>query len=104
MADDSPSKNGHSALLDALRHPLRRDILRVMRRSEQRISPRQIADTLGEPLSDVGYHCRTLKNSGAIELVGQQQVRGAIQNFYCVTVSEPWALKLLDEDEGAGGK
>lgn len=104
MADQSPSKDGHGALLDALRHPLRRDILRLMRREEQQISPRQIADTLGEPLSDVGYHCRTLKNSGAIELVGQQQVRGAIQNFYCVSVDEPWALKLLDDEEDARGK
>ena len=99
MADHSPSKDGHSALLDALRHPLRRDILRAMRRSGQKVSPRQIAETLGEPLSDVGYHCRALKSCGAIQLVGQEQVRGAIQNFYRVTVHESWALTLLDEDE-----
>ena len=43
----------------SLKHELRRRILRVMS-NEVPVSPRQLADLLGELLSNVSYHVRVL--------------------------------------------
>lgn len=62
-------------------HPLRRRIWYAM--AEQRpISPRELADILREPVNDVAYHVRRLRDLGIIELAGTQPVRGATQHFY----------------------
>ncbi|MFT3863019.1 MAG: helix-turn-helix domain-containing protein [Solirubrobacterales bacterium] len=81
-------------LLVALRHPLRRKILRTMAVRE-RISPRQISDELREPLSNVSYHVRVLADCGAVTLVDTAPVRGSMQHFYSAAIDEPWALEVL---------
>ena len=97
-------------LLIALRHPLRREILRAMAAQDQ-ISPRQISNELRQPLSNVSYHVRVLANCGTVKLVDTAPVRGSMQHFYSTTIDEPWALKVLglgedgrpapgDDDEG----
>jgi DNA-binding transcriptional ArsR family regulator len=69
-------------------HPLRRRIWYAM--AEQRpISPRELADELGEPVNDVAYHVRRLRDLGVIELAGTRPVRGATQHFYR-TVRRPY--------------
>ena len=68
-------------LLIALRHPLRRQILRTMA-AQDPISPRQISDELREPLSNVSYHVRVLADCGAVTLVDTAPVRGSMQHFY----------------------
>ena len=80
---------------------MRRAILRTVRTHPEGVSPKQIGIELGEPLSDTGYHCRVLRDCGAITLVRQQPVRGAIQNFYRFTASEPWVLHVLEEEGGS---
>ncbi len=65
-------------------HPLRRRIWYAM--AEQRpISPRELADELNEPVNDVAYHVRVLRDTGVIELAGTRPVRGATQHFYRTT-------------------
>lgn len=65
-------------------HPLRRRIWYAM--AEQRpISPRELADELNEPVNDVAYHVRVLRDMGVIELAGTRPVRGATQHFYRTT-------------------
>jgi DNA-binding transcriptional ArsR family regulator len=62
-------------------HPLRRRIWYAM--GEQRpISPRELADDLGEAVNDVAYHVRRLRDLGIIEPAGTRPVRGATQHFY----------------------
>jgi hypothetical protein len=61
-------------------HPLRRRIWYSM--SERPISPRELADKLHEPVNDIAYHVRVLRDMGVIELAGTQPVRGATQHFY----------------------
>jgi DNA-binding transcriptional ArsR family regulator len=61
-------------------HPLRRRIWYAM--SEHPISPRELADQLHEPVNDVAYHVRVLRDMGVIELAGTRPVRGATQHFY----------------------
>jgi hypothetical protein len=91
-------------LLVALRHELRRRILRAMFDDDaETISPRRLSQQLHEPLSNVSYHVRILADCGAIELVDTEPVRGSMQHFYSPTVEEPWALAVLGLDPSGGG-
>jgi DNA-binding transcriptional ArsR family regulator len=94
-------------LLIALRHPLRRRILRTMAEQDP-ISPRQISDELRQPLSNVSYHVRVLADCGAVTLVDTEPVRGSMQHFYSSTIEEAWALAVLglseNGEEPTGGK
>jgi DNA-binding transcriptional ArsR family regulator len=85
-------------LLVALRHPLRRQILRTMA-AQDPISPREISDELREPLSNVSYHVRVLADCGAVTLVDTAPVRGSMQHFYSPAIDEPWALAVLGLSE-----
>jgi DNA-binding transcriptional ArsR family regulator len=76
-------------------HPLRRRIWYAMAEARP-ISPSELADELGEPVNDVAYHVRRLRDMGIIELAGTQPVRGATQHFYRA-VQRP----QLDNDEVA---
>lgn len=93
------NRSDDNDLLLALRHPLRRQILRRMS-GEEAISPREIASGLDKPLSNVSYHVRVLADCAAISLVSTKPVRGSMQHFYCATVKAPWALQVLAQAEG----
>ena len=92
-------------LLTALGHPLRREILRAMADGKA-VSPRELSDVLGQPLSNVSYHVRVLVQSGAVTLVRTRPTRGSIQHFYRNAVQAPWAREVLGlgktYSEGAG--
>jgi len=85
-------------LLSALRHPLRRRILRAMA-GKQAISPRELSTILRQPLSNVSYHVRVLAECSAVALVRTKDVRGSLQHFYRSTVKERWALEVLRLDK-----
>src|SRR5882757_7941262 len=85
----SEGNTDDNELLIALRHPLRRQILRAMVEQDP-ISPRQISDELHEPLSNVSYHVRVLADCGAVTLVDTTPVRGSMQHFYSPSIEEPW--------------
>lgn len=86
------------ALLTALKHPLRRGILREMQDGTQ-VSPRELAMSLEEPLSNVSYHVRVLADCGAVRLVRTKQVRGSTQHFYRSAVDAKWVKAALDGGE-----
>lgn len=90
----SLNRSDDNDLLVALRHPLRRDILRAMA-GEDGISPREISAALSQPLSNVSYHVRVLAECSAVALVRTQPVRGSMQHFYCASIEAPWALEVL---------
>ncbi|MEX2108924.1 MAG: helix-turn-helix domain-containing protein [Solirubrobacterales bacterium] len=95
------AKANNHALIKALSHPLRRQILRTMS-DGQAASPRELAERLDQPLSNLSYHVRVLVNSGALKLVRKQQVRGTMQHFYRPSVKAKWVQALLKEaDRGA---
>jgi DNA-binding transcriptional ArsR family regulator len=86
------------ALLDALRHPLRRSLLRRHLESEEMLSPKELARLESQSLSLVSYHVRVLLDCGAIEVAGRRQARGALQRFYMPTsrlTETPWVLASL---------
>jgi DNA-binding transcriptional ArsR family regulator len=87
------------ALLTALKHPLRREILRVMI-DKQPISPCELAERLDEPIGNVSYHVRVLAQQKVIAAAGERQVRGATQHFYRWVLKAKWALEVLKATEG----
>jgi Helix-turn-helix domain len=96
------NRSDDNDLLVALRHPLRRRILREMA-NEETISPRELAAALREPLSNVAYHVRVLADCSVATLVKATPVRGSMQHFYCASIEAPWAREVLGLDEPDGG-
>ncbi len=100
------NRSDDNDLLKALRHPLRREILREMAGKEA-ISPRELSTALRRPLSQVSYHVRMLAAYATILLVRTRPASGSTQHFYRATVEASWArqvLGLTDEDDGPPGE
>lgn len=70
----------HEQLVKGLSHPLRAKCLDVL--AQRVASPREIAESLDEDLSNVSYHIRVLNELGLIELQSEEPVRGAVAHFY----------------------
>jgi DNA-binding transcriptional ArsR family regulator len=79
-------------LAKAFSHRLR---LRILERLSDHgvASPSELADALLEPLGNVSYHVRILRELDCLELIRTEPRRGALEHFYRATVS-PW---LSDE-------
>jgi DNA-binding transcriptional ArsR family regulator len=63
-----------------------------------------LAARLQKPLGHVSYHVRELQKAGAIELVDERKVRGAVEHFYrgvarLTILEDEWAA--LDPDARA---
>src|SRR3954451_21545148 len=67
-------------LLKAISHPLRHRLLGML--DGRTASPNELARELGLPLGRVSYHVRLLHDLGAIELVGTEPRRGALEHYY----------------------
>jgi DNA-binding transcriptional ArsR family regulator len=67
----------------ALSHPIRVQILTILHKRVA--SPNQIAQELGEGLSQVSYHVKVLKDFDCLELVRTEPRRGAVEHFYRAT-------------------
>lgn len=76
----------------ALSHPIRMQILTILHKRVA--SPNQIAQELGEGLSQVSYHVKVLREYECIELVRTEPRRGAVEHFYRAT-----ARSFLSDDE-----
>jgi DNA-binding transcriptional ArsR family regulator len=93
-----PRRDPEQALLDALRHPLRRSLLRRYVESKEALSPRELARLEKRPLSNVSYHVRTLAEHGALEIVREVPASGSVAHFYKATPlvrATPWVLETL---------
>ena len=62
----------------AISHPLRAAILE--RLYDRDASPVELAKEMREPLPNVSHHIRALHKLGALALVRQRQVRGAVEH------------------------
>lgn len=67
-------------LVKALNHPLRARVLAVL--NERTAAPVELAQILGEELSNVSYHCRELHKLDCVEIVKREHVRGARKTTY----------------------
>ncbi|MGN6588464.1 MAG: winged helix-turn-helix domain-containing protein [Solirubrobacterales bacterium] len=90
-------------LLQILRHPLRKQLLRLYVQEDGMLSPKELSVFTKKHVSNVGYHVRVLVDYGAVEIVAEQQRRGSVEHFYEATglVDEvPWGRAAL----GLGGE
>jgi DNA-binding transcriptional ArsR family regulator len=82
-------------LARAIGHPIR---LRTLALLGQRVmSPKCIAKELGEPLENVSYHVKVLRDLDCIELVRTEPRRGATEHFYRST-TRAWLTDADSED------
>lgn len=85
-------------------HPLRVSILEVLSLDGGRtLSPKDMSLELQAPLSTVNYHVTELRRSDLVEIVGERQVRGAIEHFYRA-VDTSAARKRKSRKKGREGK
>jgi len=94
-----PEQPDMDRLLAELKHPLRRQLLRLMIDADP-ISPVELAKKTGASVSRVAYHVRVLDSCGAIELVTTKQTRGTIQHFFRAAVKPERARQALRLAEG----
>lgn len=81
MATAKKEKSKKEMTLGALvAHPLRSQCLTLL--ADRTASPAEIADELKENLGNVSYHVRKLWRGGAVEIVEEKPVRGAMEHFY----------------------
>ncbi len=67
----------------ALNHPLRTEIIAIL--SDTCASPSEMAEMLGEDLSNVSYHTKQLLELDCIEVVGHEKARGMMKTLYRAT-------------------
>ena len=67
----------------AMAHPLRVQIVAML--NQRVMSATMIAKEVDEPLQNVAYHFRILREKGLIEEVDSRQVRGSTEHFYLAT-------------------
>jgi DNA-binding transcriptional ArsR family regulator len=97
----------HQALLQALRHPLRRKLFKLLIEVRE-ISPSDAAPMVERDVPAVSYHMRSLVDAGAAVLVRTEQARGATEHFYVPSPDVeaiPWvreAIGLPSQAEGLG--
>jgi DNA-binding transcriptional ArsR family regulator len=92
--------DGKEDLIAALNHRTRRQMLRLLHTDEEPISPARMAERLDRSMSSISYHVCVLRGYRAIDLIDEQQVRGAIEHFYVSKVADnPTVLEVLKETE-----
>ncbi len=84
----------------ALKHPLRRRILRSAIDQDDPLSPSQTSSLYDVPISNVSYHYRVLVEAELLELAYTRPVRGATEHFYRpepAALDHPLVKVALDE-------
>jgi DNA-binding transcriptional ArsR family regulator len=87
-------------ILRALKHPIRRRIMRLLSEPEMNRSPLGLSRDLDVSLSGLSYHIRVLSEMGLIRLVRTRQARGSLQHFYASNVVTSGVVEgILSEAE-----
>jgi DNA-binding transcriptional ArsR family regulator len=69
-----------TAMIKAISHPLRVKIIELL--DDGDASPNELATQLGEGVTNIAYHVRTLSDLGIIKLVRTAPRRGATEHWY----------------------
>jgi DNA-binding transcriptional ArsR family regulator len=92
------------ALIHALNHPARRQILRHLH-AHGESSPSEMADSVAFTLSGLSFHARVLSELEVISCTRTQQGRGALEHFYVSNVAgSELVANILLETEGDDGR
>ena len=98
-------RSGEEALLFVLRHPLRRELLKLLVEGGEARSPKELARDTKSPVPNVSYHVRVLADGGAAVLVAKEPRRGSVEHFYQATAlidEVPWGRVALGLSESGG--
>ena len=90
------------SFVDAVQHPLRREILRFAVERGEKLSPTQASRALGVDLSVVSYHVKVLTDKGVLDLVSQRPTPSSVEHFYAPVSSaleHPIVKVILQEEE-----
>jgi DNA-binding transcriptional ArsR family regulator len=91
------SKREQSQRRQSMRpHPVRDQIVDVMRSYGKPISPTQLSRVTGGSLGSTAYHMRTLVSAGVVTLADEGRVRGAVEHFYALVPGDEQELRLTD--------
>jgi DNA-binding transcriptional ArsR family regulator len=93
---------GDSTWAKALSHPLRGNILRLMRR-EGSLSPIAVSRETGQSVGTIAYHFRQLHKLGYIEVCDELQRRGATEHVYRLTQASGVTAENTAGGHRAGG-
>jgi DNA-binding transcriptional ArsR family regulator len=89
------------ALIYALNHPARRQILRQLAEQGAERSPSEMAQTAAFSLSGLSFHARVLSELHVTHCTRTEQVRGSLEHFYASNVSDnELVAAILSETEG----
>lgn len=75
------------ALIYALNHPVRRQILRLLSEPGEEASPSDMRGSMSVGLSALSFHAQVLNELGVTHGTRTQQVRGAVEHFYASSVA-----------------
>ena len=78
----------------ALAHPLRHQLLNLLRQRPATLS--QLASALGSTKGTIGYHVQIMVDAGLVRLAGTRRVRGGTERYY-----EPVAASLRHDTDAA---
>ena len=93
-------RDSQQNLIAALNHGMRRKLLRRLNGSSEPRSPVRLSKQLGADLGSVSYHMDVLSKCGAVALVDEEQVRGAMKHFFVSKVADnATVLAMLKETE-----
>jgi DNA-binding transcriptional ArsR family regulator len=91
---------GTQEIFDALRHPLRRNLLQLAFKRPE-ITVRRASRDLREGMSNVRYHMHSLEQSGLVEQVDRKAEKGSFAALWSSTELGERALAILDAVEAA---
>ena len=98
MDDEEPLVLRSTAQFKALGHPVRHQLVNVLRQRPATL--RQIATALGLAKGTVSYHVRVLREAGLVQLAETRQVRGGTEEYFALVSG---GFRLGDDAaEGAG--
>lgn len=90
----SPGKQTHDleremtpALIYALNHSTRRQIMRMLDAEDLEMSPSEMADSIRAGLSALSFHAKVLLELGITRCTRTRQVRGVYESFYVSNVA-----------------
>lgn len=81
---------------DALGHPFRRQVLRVLDGDAQRLNAAELSQSTPLPcsVSSASYHLCVLSKSGLVEIVGSESAAGTVQRYFS---SRPGRNRLVQQ-------
>lgn len=88
----------HADLLNAIDHPRRRRILRMLNERDEPCNPIEIALKVEGPLGLIAYHIRVLRELGAVERVSEDQDQDSIENFYESRIGDDPSIEAMLEE------